>query len=106
MAYIVDSNITKDPPLRSLVELTSAVRCHVGLASKGSSKWDSPRSEERRIIWFAGAATIEAKMSESTTSNEWDPLEWLRWRTPWLFGCVGQPLPWGVRQSGQRSRRL
>jgi len=51
---------------------------HVGLASEGSPKWDSPRSEERRIVRFAGAATIKAKMSESTTSNEWDTLEWLR----------------------------
>jgi len=50
VAYIMDTNITEDPSLRSLVELTSAMRCHVGLASEGSSKWDSPRSEERRIV--------------------------------------------------------
>ena len=49
VAYIVDSNITEDHSLKSLVELTSAVRYHVGLASEGSPKWNSPRSEERHI---------------------------------------------------------
>jgi len=36
VAYIMDSNITEDPSLSSLVRLTFAVRCYVGLGLPAS----------------------------------------------------------------------